>query len=87
MTDILVHLDGAVDKALRNLVEVGFFKTKAEVVRAGILELSKEYQIVKSREEILDELAVKKMQHLDAEISQGKRKVLTEREVVKKYGV
>lgn len=86
MGDILIHLDGSVEATLKRLVEAGFFKTKAEAVRAGILELGKEYHVVKSREELLDELAVAKMQRIDEEIKSGKRKVVSEAEVRKKYG-
>ena len=85
MTSILVHLDGAVEKVLKRLVEAGFYKTKSEVVRAGILELGKEYRVVKSKEEILDELAVAKMQKLQEETLSGKRKTLTLEEVRRKY--
>lgn len=87
MADILVHLDGSVEETLKRLVEAGFFKTKAEAVRAGILELGKEYHVVKSREELMDELAVAKMQRMDEEIRAGKRKIYTEAEVRKKYGL
>jgi len=86
MGDILIHLDGSVEATLKRLVEAGFFKTKAEAVRAGILELGKEYHVVKSREELLDELAVAKMQRIDEEIKSGKRKTISEAEVRKKYG-
>ena len=86
MADLLVHLDGSVELALQRLVDTGFFKTKAEVVRAGILELGKDYQIVKSREEVLDELAVRKMQMMDREITRDKKRFLSEEEVAKKYG-
>ena len=86
MADLLVHLDGSVEVTLQRLVDTGFFKTKAEVVRAGILELGKDYQVVKSREEVLDELAVRKMQMMDCEITGGKKRVLSEEEVAKKYG-
>jgi Arc/MetJ-type ribon-helix-helix transcriptional regulator len=85
MADILVHLDGSVEETLKRLVEAGFFKTKAEAVRAGILELGKEYHVVKSREELMDELAVAKMQRMDEEIKSGKRRALTLRDVQKKY--
>lgn len=85
MTDILVHLDGSVNETLKRLVEAGFFKTKAEAVRAGILELGKEFQVVKSREELLDELAVRKMEQIDEEMRTGKRKVLTAKQALGKY--
>ncbi|HII54359.1 hypothetical protein COT30_04940 [Candidatus Micrarchaeota archaeon CG08_land_8_20_14_0_20_49_17] len=87
MTDVLVHLDGSVEETLKRLVDAGFFKTKAEAVRAGILELGKEYHVVKSREELMDEFAFEKMQKIDAEIKAGKRKVYTEAEVRQKYGL
>jgi len=87
MTDVLIHLDGSVEQTLNRLVECGFFKTKAEAVRAGILQLGREYHAVKSREELLDELAVDKMQKIDAEIRAGKRKVHTEAEVRAKFGL
>ena len=87
MADLLVHLDGSVEEILKRLVEAGFFKTKSEAVRAGILELGREYHAVKSREDLLDELAVAKMQKIDEEIKSGKRKVYTEAEVRKKYGL
>ncbi|MEW6329268.1 MAG: hypothetical protein AB1468_04070, partial [Candidatus Micrarchaeota archaeon] len=74
MTDILVRLDGSVEETLKRLVETGFFKTKAEAVRAGILELGKEYMVVKTREELMDELAVAKMQKMEDEIKSGKRR-------------
>lgn len=85
MTDILVRLDGSVDETLRRLVEAGFFKTKSEAVRAGILELGKEYQVVKTREELMDELALAKMQKMEEELKSGKRKTISLAEVRRKY--
>ncbi len=87
MGEMLIRLDGSVEQTLNRLVEAGFFKTKTEAIRAGILELGKEYQVVKSKEEIMDELAVAKMQRLEAEFKAGKRKVFTEEEVKRKYGL
>ena len=85
MADLLVHLDGAVEETLELLVDAGFFKTKAEAVRAGILELGREYKAVKSKEEYMDELAVAKMEKIDEESQKGKRKTLTLADVKRKY--
>ena len=41
--DAVVRLEGAVESALENLIAQGFFKTRAEAIRAGILSLAKEY--------------------------------------------
>lgn len=86
MADILVHLSGSVEATLNRLVEIGFFKTKSEAVRAGILELGREYSVIKSREELLDELAAKKIQSIEEKIAKKKRRVLSENDVRKKYG-
>ncbi len=85
MADVLVHLDGSVEETLKRLVEMGFFKTKAEAVRAGILEVGKNYHIIKSKDEILDELAVEKMQQMQSELKEGKRRALSLAEIRKKY--
>ncbi len=85
MGDLLVHLDGAVEETMDLLVKTGFFKTKAEVVRAGILGLGERYHSVKTREEYLDELAVKKMEMLEEEVRKGKRKLLTAEQALGSY--
>jgi Arc/MetJ-type ribon-helix-helix transcriptional regulator len=85
MADILIHLDGEVEKTLKRLVETGFFKTKAEAVRAGILEMGRDYYVVKSKEELMDELALQKMQRMEEEIKTGKRRVYSESEVKKRF--
>ncbi len=79
-------LDGVQELILERLTQAGFFKTKSEAIRAGVLELGKEYKLFKNFQEVQDELAVRRMVKLDAEVKSGKRKVLTEGEVRKKYG-
>lgn len=44
---MLVRLPGAVAEMLNELVSRGFFSTKAEAVRAGILRLGQDYGLVK----------------------------------------
>ncbi|OIO20726.1 hypothetical protein COV61_00150 [Candidatus Micrarchaeota archaeon CG11_big_fil_rev_8_21_14_0_20_47_5] len=85
MSGIFVHLEGSVEQVLNRLLDAGFFKTKAEAVRAGILELGKDYHVVKSNEEILDELAVAKMEKMQEELKSGGKRTLTLNEVRKKY--
>ena len=43
METLLVRVSGAVEKALGQLIKEGYFTTKSEAVRAGILGLKKEY--------------------------------------------
>ncbi len=86
MGDLLIRIQPAQELVLEKLTRSGIFKTKSEAIRAGIMNLSKEYQLFKSAQEIEDELVVKKMIKLSEETKQGKRKIFTENEVKKKYG-
>ncbi len=86
MGETLVRFEGAQEIILDKLVETGIFKTKSEVIRAGILELGKDYGVFKNVKEIEDQLALRKMKKISEEIKKGKRKVLTEKQIKKKYG-
>ena len=86
MAETLVRLDGVQEIIVERLTENGFFKTKSEVIRAGILGLGKEYKIFNSLEDVEKELVIRKMQKISDEIDSGKRKVFSEAEVKKKYG-
>lgn len=85
MGELLVRIDGAVEQTLKQLVEAGFFKTKTEAIRAGILELGKEYRMIKSKDELMDELAAAKMLAMSQELKSGKKKALTMADVRRKY--
>ena len=86
MGEILVRLGPAQELVVEKLTKGGLFKTKSEVIRSGILELGKEFNVFKNFQELEDELVVRKMMRIDNEIKQGKRKVWTEEQVKKKYG-
>ena len=86
MGETLVRFEGAQELIMDKLVEAGIYKTRSEAIRAGIIELGKEYEVFKSIQDLEDALAVRKMKKIDEEIKQGKRKVFSEKEVKKKYG-
>lgn len=86
MSETLVRLEGAQEIILNRLTSLGLFKTRSEIIRAGILGLGKEYHVFKNIKELEDELAARKMKKLSEEIKQGKRKVFTEKQVKEKYG-
>ncbi len=86
MGETLVRLEPAQELVIEKLTKGGLFKTKSEVIRSGILELGKEFNVFKNFQELEDELVVRKMIQIDNEIKQGKRKVWTEEQVKKKYG-
>ncbi len=82
--ETVVRLEGVVENIVQRLLDQGYYKTKAEVIRAGILELGREYSLIGLTS---DQLAVRKMAKIDAEIDAGKRKMKPLSEVVKKYGL
>ncbi len=80
METLLIRFSGAVEKTLDTLVKEGYFATKSEAVRMGILELGKEYLSITGVKEHKAKLEVafakkkyspreidKKLQKLEAE--------------------
>lgn len=84
--ETLIKMSGVPEDVLNLLIARGYFKTKTEAIRAGVLELGKEYHILRSPEELEAELAALKMKKISKEVKQGKRKVLSEEQVKKSYG-
>jgi len=81
--ETLVRFEGAQELIMDKLVETGIFKTRSEVIRAGILELGKDYGVLKSVKEIEKELAERKLRKEEKEMK-GK-KYLSEKEALSKY--
>jgi Arc/MetJ-type ribon-helix-helix transcriptional regulator len=84
---MLIRLDGAIQLTLDELVTLGYFKTKNEAIRAGILELGKEYKIEMGAQKVEDALALAKMQEIDKDVQKGKRKLNSLEHVIKKYKI
>ena len=68
MGETLVRLEPAQELVVEKLTKAGVFKTRSEVIRAGILELGKEFNVFKNFQELEDELVVRKMIRIDKEI-------------------
>ena len=86
MARTLIDLQGPQELIIEKALELGLYKTKAEAIRGAINDLGREYKIFKDAQGLEDELVARKMQQIDNEIKQGKRKVFSEEEVKKKYG-
>ena len=84
--DTLVKMDGVPEDVLEILLERGYFKTKAEVIRAGVLGLGEKYGVFRTPEELERNLVALKIKKEEAEIKAKKKKYLSEAEVKKKYG-
>lgn len=85
--DTLVRLEGAVEVTLQKLVELGYFKTRSEAVRAGILELGKEYNLFKDAKDLEAELVIRKVERINKEIDERRRKVYALDDVLKEANI
>ena len=86
MAQSLVRFEGAQELIIERLTKSGIYKTRSEILRAGVLELAKKYKVFENLQELEDELAVRKMDKISREMKAGKRRVYSEKEVKKKYG-
>lgn len=82
--ETVVRTDGVVALMLDKLVEKGYFRTKTEAFRAGILELSHKYGLAQDPKELEADLVIRKIEKIDREIDEGKRKLVSWDEVKRK---
>lgn len=82
----LLKLSGVPETVLKRLVAKGYFKTKTEAVRAGILGLGKEFNLIPDPKEEELELVALKIAKEKAEMKAKGLDYLTEAEVKRKYG-
>ena len=85
--EAVTRFEGAVEAILNKLVESGYFKTRSEAIRAGILELGKEYSIMQTPEDLEAELVIRKVEKIDREIDAGKRRTHSLDSVLKQAGL
>ncbi len=81
--EMVVRMEGMVETVLNRLVKKGYYKTKSEAVRAGIMELGKEYALVGEE----NYLVARKIRQMEREIETGKAKPYTLEEVARDIGV
>ncbi|HLD75596.1 MAG TPA: hypothetical protein VI874_01135 [Candidatus Norongarragalinales archaeon] len=82
--ETVVRMDGAVALVLEKLVEKGYYRTKSEAIRAGILELGREYGLAQDPRDLEADLVIRKVEKINREIDEGKRKLIPLEEVLKK---
>ncbi|VVC71775.1 Uncharacterised protein [uncultured archaeon] len=56
MKSTMLQYDGSVEEAVERLLEIGVFKSKADIFRIGAMELASKYGLVKSKEEVIEEM-------------------------------
>jgi len=82
--ETVVRIEGAVENVLERLIEEGYYKTKAEAIRAGILELGREYSLIGGREA---GLVSRKIDEMEEEVRSGRKRLIPLNGVAKKAGV
>lgn len=84
MTEFLVRLKGKPKEYMDRLIEEGYFKTKSEIVRLGVLEVSMKYlNNDVSKEEF--SLVVSAVEKELKNIKKNKQKLYSEKDFKKKY--
>lgn len=80
--EFMVRLKGKQAKYLSDFVDKGYYATKSEVVRAGILELAHKHKVDKKLEmELLGKAIERDME----KIKQGKSKLHSEKDFQKNF--
>jgi len=85
MSEFIVRLKGKQEEILDNLVNAGYYNTKSEVVRAGILELYNKYfeNITKEEVKLVNKATKAEMK----KIKESKIKLNSLDNIKKKYGI
>ncbi len=82
----VVRFNGVVEQALNRMIKEGYYKTKAEALRAGILELADRYGMLPNQKQV-DAMVSAKMDRIDAQIRAGKRKLVPLDVSLKRAGI
>lgn len=59
MKSTMLQYDGSVEEAVDRLLQLGILKSKADIFRVGAMELAAKYGLVKSKEEVIEEMMYK----------------------------
>ncbi|MDO8339075.1 MAG: hypothetical protein Q7T16_00280 [Candidatus Burarchaeum sp.] len=56
MKSTMLQYEGSVEEAVERLLQSGVFKSKADIFRVGAMELAARYGLVKTKEEVIEEM-------------------------------
>ncbi len=56
MKSTMLQYEGSVEEAVERLLLLGVFKSKADIFRVGAMELAAKYGLVKTKEEVIEEM-------------------------------
>ncbi|MEW6328806.1 MAG: hypothetical protein AB1468_01685 [Candidatus Micrarchaeota archaeon] len=75
MKSTMLQYEGNVEKAVERLLQLGVFKSKADIFRIGAMELAAKYGVIKSKEEIIEEVMYKDAEPALRRLKTGKARV------------
>ncbi|MBM3228918.1 hypothetical protein FJZ26_00650 [Candidatus Parvarchaeota archaeon] len=75
MKSTMLQYEGSVELAVERLLQLGVFKSKADIFRLGALELASKYGLVKSKEDVIEEMMLKDAQGALHKLKSGKARL------------
>ncbi len=73
-----VSMSGVADHVLEQMIKLGFARTKSEAIRYAVLRFGEEFGLIDE-----NQLVKRKLDRIDKEIEEGKRRVLSYEEALK----
>jgi len=75
MKSTMLQYEGSVEEAVDRLLQLGVFKSKADIFRVGAMELAAKYGVVKTKEEIIEEMMYKDAEPALRKLKTGRAKL------------
>jgi len=75
MKSTMLQYEGSVEEAVDRLLQLGVFKSKADIFRVGAMELAAKYGLVKSEEEVIEEMMYKDAEPALRKLKAGKARL------------
>jgi len=84
MININLRLRGVVENTINNMIKLGIASNKTEAIRIALLNYDDK---IKNKIKELEEtqLVFKRMQEMDNDLKTGKSKIISSKEMAKKY--
>lgn len=80
-----MKLEGFPEEILQEMVHKGIASNKTEAIRLALIHYNEHYGLKAMEQYLEDQAVVRKIQHMEKEVKEGKRKVLSEEEALAKY--
>ncbi len=75
MKSTMLQYEGSVEEAVERLLQLGIFKSKADIFRIGAMEIAAKYGVVKSREEVIEEMMYRDAEPALRKLKAGKARL------------